>query len=102
VSEHHILPKSTYYAIFAVLMILLIVTVGVAFVQLGPLNIYVAMAIAISKAVVIILYFMHVRYSSKLVWIFASAGFVWLIILIALTMSDYVSRDWLPIPTGWQ
>jgi cytochrome c oxidase subunit 4 len=47
------------------------------------------------KAVLILLYFMHVRFSSKLVWIFAVAGFVWLAILIGLTLNDYITRSWL-------
>jgi cytochrome c oxidase subunit 4 len=93
----HILPKTTYYTIFAILMILLAVTVGVAFIDVGPFNIVIAMTIAVIKAMLVILYFMHVKFSSRLTWIFAGVGFFWLIILVGLTMTDYVSRSWIPV-----
>ncbi|MDB5034384.1 MAG: caa(3)-type oxidase, subunit [Chlorobi bacterium] len=97
-SEPHIVPKKTYYIVFATLMILLFVTVAMAFVPLGPFNIYVAMAIAITKAVLVVLYFMHVRYSNRLIWVAAGAGFVWLVILLAFTLADYSSRGWIKVP----
>ncbi len=99
--SEHIIPKRTYYLVFAVLMVLLAVTVGAAFMQLGRLNIAAALTIAVAKALIIVLYFMHVRYSSRLTWVFVSAGFFWLLILLSLLATDYVSRDWLPVPTGW-
>lgn len=94
---HHIIPVRTYLLIFAVLVVLFILTVAVAFVDLGPLNFVVAMTIAITKAVLIILYFMHVRYSSRMTWVFAGAAFIWLALLLSMTMADYISRSWLPI-----
>jgi cytochrome c oxidase subunit 4 len=97
----HIIPKKTYYLVFGALMVLLFMTVGIAYLDLGELNPIAALTIAIVKALLIILYFMHVRYRSHLTWIFVGAGFFWLGILIALTMNDYLTRSWLPVPTGW-
>ena len=94
----HILPKSTYYAVYAALMVMLLATVGAAYVDLGPFNFLVLMMIAVAKAVLIMLYFMHVRFSNKLTWVFSGASFFWLGILLILTMSDYANRLWLPIP----
>jgi cytochrome c oxidase subunit 4 len=90
--SEHIVSKKIYYGVFAALMVLLAVTVGVAFVNLGNFNIVAAMSVAVVKAVLIILYFMHVRYSSRLVWIFVGAGFFWLGILFALVGADYLTR----------
>lgn len=87
-----IIPKKTYYAVGAALFVLMFLTVAIAYVDLGPLNIYVALTIAIVKAVLVVLYFMHVRYSTQITWVFAGAGFLWLIIMFALTMSDYITR----------
>ena len=96
----HIIPKKTYYTIFAILMVLLVLTVAVSYVDLGPLNIFVAMTIAIVKAVLVVLYFMHVRYSSRLTWVFVGAGVLWLVILLGLTFTDYASRGWVPFGAG--
>jgi cytochrome c oxidase subunit 4 len=97
--EHseHIISKKTYFVIFAALMVLLFITWGVAYVNLGIFNVYVALTIAVIKAMLVVLYFMHVRYGSKLVWVVAGAGFVWLLLLFGLTLADYVSRPWLPV-----
>jgi len=78
-------------------MILTGLTVWVAFHDLGPWNIVVALTIAVAKATLVVLYFMHVRYSDRLTWVVVIAGFFWLAILLALTMSDYFSRSWLHI-----
>ncbi|HSV07088.1 MAG TPA: cytochrome C oxidase subunit IV family protein, partial [Candidatus Binatus sp.] len=80
------------------LLVLTVVTVGVSLVDLGPLSTVVALAIAAAKASLVILFFMHVRYGPRLIWIFASGGFFWLALLILLTMSDIVSRGWHIIP----
>ena len=89
-----IVPRKIYYAIFVALMILTALTVVVANFDLGPLNDVVAMTVAVTKAMLVILFFMHVRYSSRLTWIVVAGGFFWLGIMIALTLSDYVSRQW--------
>jgi cytochrome c oxidase subunit 4 len=96
-----VISKKTYYWVFALLMALLALTIGAAYIHLGKFNIVAALSIAAIKAVIIILYFMHVRYSSQLTWVFVGAGFFWLGILLVLTISDYLTRDWLAIPLGW-
>jgi cytochrome c oxidase subunit 4 len=90
----HIVPRRTYYLIFAALLVLTAVTVAVAFLDVGPLNTIAAMSIASIKATLIVLYFMHARYGSRLVWVFLGCGIMWLGVLLALIMSDYVSRGW--------
>lgn len=88
-----IIPKPTYYKVAAALFALMFLTVAMAYVDLGRYNIMIALTIAIVKAVLVIMYFMHVKYNTKLVWIFASAGFVWLLIMFVITMSDYLTRS---------
>ena len=88
----HVSPKSTYYAIFAALMVLTAITVAVAFINLGSFNFPVAIAIAITKATLVILFFMHVKYSSRLTKLFVGMAFFFLAILFTLTMTDYLSR----------
>src|SRR5688572_19192154 len=88
----HISPKSTYYAVFGGLMVLTGVTVAVAFVNLGTFNFPVALAIAITKATLVILFFMHVKYSSRLTKLFVGMAFFFLFVLFGLTMTDYLSR----------
>jgi cytochrome c oxidase subunit 4 len=94
VSSHIVSPR-IYYAVFGTLAVLTAVTVGAAFLDLGLLNPVVALAIAVFKAVLVILYFMHVRYSTRLTWVVVAAGVFWLGILLALTMNDYLARTWL-------
>src|SRR5262245_3946633 len=91
---HHVVPLKIYYAIFAILLTLTGVTVAVAYVDLGPLNTVVALAIACFKALIVVLFFMHVKYSTRLVKLTAIAGIYWMIILLVLTMSDYLTRGW--------
>ncbi len=83
---------SFYIKIWAVLMVLLLTTWGVAELNLGPFNTVVALIIAFIKMILVILFFMHVRYNSRLTWFFAGAGFFWLCIMITLTLDDYVTR----------
>jgi cytochrome c oxidase subunit IV len=96
----HISPKPTYYAIFGALMVLTAITVAVAFINLGPLNFPVALGIAIVKATLVILFFMHVKYSSRLTKLICGTAFVFLGILFALTLTDYLSRGWFAAPGG--
>jgi cytochrome c oxidase subunit 4 len=95
-----IVPRQVYYKIFASLLVLTLLTVGVAFIDLGPLNTIIALTIAVGKATLVLLFFMHVRYSSHVIWVFVGAGVFWVGMLLVLTMSDYVTRGWLPVP-GW-
>jgi cytochrome c oxidase subunit IV len=95
-NSQHIVSIKLYATIFGALLLLTLATAGVAFVDLGgELNTIAALTIAIVKALLVILFFMHVRYSSRLTWVFAGAGFFWLLILLTLTMADPLSRNWL-------
>jgi len=96
----HVSPKSTYYTIFAALMVLTGVTVGAAFVNLGSFNFPVAIAIAITKATLVILFFMHVKYSSRLTKMVVGMSFFFLAIMFGLTLTDYMSRGWYTSPRG--
>jgi cytochrome c oxidase subunit IV len=95
----HISPRTTYYGIFLALMVLTSITIAVAFINLGALNFPVAISIAIIKATLVILFFMHVKYSSRLTKLVLATGFFFLITLFVLTMTDYVTRGWLTYAT---
>ena len=88
----HIVPLKTYLAIFGALMAGTALTVLIAFQDLGPMNTVVALVIAGIKALLVVLVFMHVRYSSRLTWLFAAAGFLWLLLMIGLTLADFDTR----------
>jgi len=93
--EHsHILPKRVYYTIFGILMLCTYLTVQIAFFDLGPLNTIAALVIAVFKATIVVLFFMHVKYSTRLTWLVVTGSIFWLGILLALTMSDYLTRAW--------
>ena len=87
-----VVPLKTYFTIFGALMGGTALTVFVAFQDLGPLNTVVALTIAEIQSLLVVLWFMHVRYSSRLTWIFAAAGFLWLLLMIGLTMADFDTR----------
>jgi cytochrome c oxidase subunit 4 len=96
-SEHIVHPR-VYITIFLVLLVGTGLTVIAAFRDFpGALNAVVALTIAVVKATFVVLYFMHVRYSSRLVWLVIAAGLFWLAIMFALTISDYSTRSWLPV-----
>jgi len=90
-----IVSRKVYLGVFVALLILTLSTYGIAFVDLGPGNVAVALAIAIGKALLVALFFMHLRYSPKLTWVVTGGGLFWLGILLALTLSDYLTRGWL-------
>jgi cytochrome c oxidase subunit 4 len=96
----HISPKSVYFAIFGSLMVLTAITVGVAFLNLGAFNFPVAISIAFLKATLVVLFFMHVKYSSKLTKLLVGSTFFFLAALFGLTMTDYLSRGWTASPRG--
>jgi cytochrome c oxidase subunit 4 len=96
----HIVSRKTYFIIFIALMVLTGLTVLVATVDLGVFNAIVALSIAVLKATLVVLYFMHVRYSSRLTWVFVVAGLFWFGILVAFTLSDYLSRPWISAVGG--
>jgi cytochrome c oxidase subunit 4 len=90
----HIVPKQVYYTVYAVLMLCTYLTVQIAFFDLGVLNTVAALTIAVLKATLVVLFFMHVRYSPRLTWMVVASGVFWLGILLALTMGDYLTRAW--------
>jgi len=92
--SEHIVPTRVYYTIFAILMLCTGITVGVAFIDLGPLNTIAALGIAVFKAVLVVLFFMHVKYSTRLTWAVVVGSVFWLGIMLALTMGDYLTRGW--------
>ena len=94
-AEHHIVTPFQYMLVFGTLLIFTGITVGAAYIDFpGPLNAIVALCIACFKASVVILFFMHVKYQSRLVKLTVSAGFFTFIVLITMTMTDYMSRAW--------
>jgi cytochrome c oxidase subunit 4 len=109
----HIVPVRTYVGIFVVLLFLTGLTTGVAFIDIGsfhtgvrlldaiPLNTVVALTIAVAKMLLVILFFMHVKYSSGLTKIVVLAGFFFLALLVAFTLADELTRHWSPTPSGW-
>jgi cytochrome c oxidase subunit IV len=98
----HIVPRKVYFLVFMTLLALTALTTAVAFLDLGPLNTVAALAIAVSKALLVILFFMHVKYSPHLTRLVLVAGFVWLAILLVLTLGDFSTRHWTPVPSGWE
>jgi cytochrome c oxidase subunit 4 len=95
--SEHVVPRRVYYAVFVALLVLTAITTAVAFVDLGPWNTVVALGIAFLKATLVALFFMHVKYSPRLTQVVVAGGLFWLVILIMLTLSDFVSRGWLPV-----
>lgn len=98
---NHVESKRLYLLVFGALLLLTAVTIAASYVDLGPLSVAVALAIAVSKALLVALFFMHLRHSRPMTQVAVTAGVLWLAILLALTLGDYVSRGWLPAPAGW-
>jgi cytochrome c oxidase subunit 4 len=95
-SSKSVVSVRVYVLVFFTLLVLTAVTTAIAFLDLGGgINNAAAITIAVCKALLVILYFMHVRYSDKLTWVFAAAGFFWLLILIGGTMDDVLTRRWI-------
>jgi cytochrome c oxidase subunit IV len=92
--QHHIVTPVTYAIVFVTLLIGTAITVAAAYKDLGIFNPVVALAIACTKAVIVILFFMHVKYQSKLVKLTVASGFFTFLVLITMTLSDYISRAW--------
>jgi cytochrome c oxidase subunit IV len=91
---HVVVSPKVYGVIFAALLLCTALTVGASYLELGTFNAVVALAIAVFKAVLVILFFMHVRYSSRLTMLTVAAGFFTFIVLITMTLTDYMSRAW--------
>ena len=96
-----IVPQKTYVMVFLSLLGLTGLTTGVAFIDLGAFNTVVALAIAFTKMLLVVLFFMGLKYSSGLMRIVVVAGFFWLALLMGLTLTDYHSRTWTPVPESW-
>jgi cytochrome c oxidase subunit IV len=96
--SEHIVSVKVYVMIFLVLMVGTALTVWAGLQDFpGQLNVIIALTIAVTKATFVVLYFMHVRYSSRLVWLVFGSALFWLAILFVLTLSDYWTRSWLAI-----
>ena len=93
-SDHHIVTPAQYSMVFVALLIGTVLTVLAAKKDLGVLNPIIALGIACTKAVIVILFFMHVKYQSKLVKLTVISGFFTFIVLITMTLTDYISRAW--------
>jgi cytochrome c oxidase subunit IV len=95
-SSEHIVPIRTYLIIFAALLLGTAITTAVAYVDLGPLNVVVMLLIAFTKATLVVLFFMHVKFTGRLTQLAAASGFAWLVIMVGLTLSDVLTRGRTP------
>jgi|SRR5687768_131547 len=96
--SEHIVSVRVYVTIFLILLVGTALTVMAAFYDFPwRFNTIVAMTIATAKATVVVLYFMHVRYSPRLVWVIVASALFWMGILFSLTLSDYWTRGWIPL-----
>jgi len=97
----HIVSVGTYVGIFLALILLTGLTTGVAYIDLGPMNTVAALAIAVVKMLLVVLFFMHVKYSPGLTRLVIVAGFFWLALMLAFTLADELTRHWSPEPGPW-
>jgi cytochrome c oxidase subunit IV len=97
----HSLSLKAYLAVFGMLALLTIATTAVAYIDLGFLNVIAALTIAVSKALLVVLFFMHLAQSRHRTQVVAGAGILWLLILITFTVSDVLTRSWIAPPMGW-
>ena len=93
-AEHHIVSPAVYATIFVALLIGTALTIGASYLEMGPFNPVIALLIAVIKATLVVLYFMHVKYSSKLTKLTVGAGVFTFLILVGMSLSDYFSRAW--------
>jgi len=99
-STHHVVSWKVYIAVFLALSALTVITVQVAGHDFGPLNLVVALGVAITKATLVVLYFMHARYSPKLTGIVIASSLAFFAILLFLLLTDYLSRPWPLVAAG--
>jgi cytochrome c oxidase subunit 4 len=97
----HVVPVRVYVTVFLLLMVFTATTVGVAYVDLGPFNTLVAITIAVIKMMLVVTFFMHARQASALTRLVIAAGFLWLMLLMAFTLTDVGTRRFPPDPPGW-
>jgi cytochrome c oxidase subunit 4 len=93
-SEHHIVSPVTYAIIFFALLVGTALTIGASYLDMGPWNPVIAIAIACTKATLVVLFFMHIKYSSKLMKLTVGAGLFTFLILVGMSLSDYFTRAW--------
>jgi cytochrome c oxidase subunit 4 len=96
--SEHIVTKKQYSYVFAILLLLTLTTTWVSYIDLGKLNVVVALVIAVIKSMLVVLFFMHVYWAGKLNKIVVVSGLAWLALLLWLTLTDIVTRGWLPFP----
>ncbi len=99
-SQHHVVSWKVYLAVFLALGVLTVITVQVAGHDFGPFNLVVALGVAITKATLVVLYFMHARYSPKLTAVVIASSIGFFVILVFLLLTDYVSRPWPLVAAG--
>lgn len=92
----HIVPPKVYAMVFLALMVFMAITVAVSFFDLGYFNLPIALTIAVIKTTLIIMFFMEVKYGSRLLWVFVCSSFIFLLIMFFMTMNDYWTRGWSP------
>jgi cytochrome c oxidase subunit 4 len=97
----HVISQRTYLTIFGLLILLTLTTVGIALIDLGAFNTIAALVIAAGKATLVIMFFMHVKYSKRIIPLVILGSLLWLGILIGLTLTDFFTRHWLPTYKGW-
>jgi cytochrome c oxidase subunit IV len=97
----HAVPLKTYIGVFLALISLTALTTGAAYVNMGSMNTVVALAIAVAKMLLVALFFMHVLYRPGLTRVVILASLLWFAILLSLTLSDELTRNWSPVPIGW-
>ena len=95
-AEHHVVPVKIYVAVFVTLLVMTAATTAISGVDLGPWNTVVALGIAVFKATLVVLFFMHAKYSPRLTHLVILAGIFWLALLLLITFSDFATRGWLP------
>jgi cytochrome c oxidase subunit 4 len=96
--SEHIDSVKTYALVFAALIAATLGTTAVAFIDLGSFSVVAALAIAVCKMLLVALFFMHVRYSTRLTRLVVLGGLLWLLILLGITMSDMLTRNWIGVP----
>lgn len=91
---HTVVPPKVYLAVFASLLFFTALTLGVSYLELGVFNAVAALAIAVIKGTLVVLFFMHIRYSSRLTKLTICSGVFLFLVLITMTLTDYISRAW--------
>jgi len=99
--SEHFVPAKTYILVFVSLLFLTGLTTGVAYIDLGVFNTVVALVIAVAKMMLVVLFFMHMKYSSGMTRVVVIAGLFWLAIMISLTLADELTRWWTPTAGAW-